>query len=254
MRALSSLLVVVLAACASGGVPSPSGTPQLDGSWQLSFGSMDGERLRTLPDHPVTLTIEGSEIGGTSACNSYGGRLALVDGRVDIVELGVTAMGCAEDVMAVEADYVASLDRVSAIRREGDELVLAGPQLELRFQALPPAPTADLVDSIWVLETLFAGDVASSVQGERATLELRSDGTFSGSTGCRTFDGRWLEQGNQIIAPEMGMNDAECPAALFEQDSHVVSVIGDGFAPTIEGDLLTLLDPGGVGLVYRLSR
>jgi hypothetical protein len=30
-----------------------------------------------------------------------------------------------------------------------------------------------------------------------------------------------------------------------------VSVIGDGFIPTIEGDLLTLMDPGGIGLVYR---
>jgi hypothetical protein len=47
------------------------------------------------------------------------------------------------------------------------------------------------------------------------------------------------------------MGEAECPAALSEQDSHVVSVIGDGFVPSIEGDLLTLLDPGGVGLVYR---
>ena len=35
------------------------------------------------------------------------------------------------------------------------------------------------------------------------------------------------------------------------QDTHVVSVIGDGFVPTIDGDLLTLTDPGGVGLVYR---
>lgn len=48
----------------------------------------------------------------------------------------------------------------------------------------------------------------------------------------------------------MGMNEVECPAALGQQDSHVVSVIGDGFVPTIEGDLLTLIDPGGVGLVY----
>jgi hypothetical protein len=28
-------------------------------------------------------------------------------------------------------------------------------------------------------------------------------------------------------------------------------VIGDGFFPTIEGQLLTLTDPGGIGLVYR---
>ena len=49
------------------------------------------------------------------------------------------------------------------------------------------------------------------------------------------------------------MGEIDCPAGLQQQDSHVVSVIGDGFVPSIEGDLLTLMDPGGVGLVYRAS-
>ncbi len=47
------------------------------------------------------------------------------------------------------------------------------------------------------------------------------------------------------------MDDTTCPAELSDQDDHVVSVIGDGFIPTIDGDLLTLMDPGGIGLVYR---
>ena len=28
----------------------------------------------------------------------------------------------------------------------------------------------------------------------------------------------------------------------------------DGFVPSVEGDLLTLVDPGGVGLVYRAEK
>jgi hypothetical protein len=47
------------------------------------------------------------------------------------------------------------------------------------------------------------------------------------------------------------MDETECPADLIDQDSHVVSVIGDGFIPSVEGELLTLMDPGGIGLVYR---
>ena len=104
---------------------------------------------------------------------------------------------------------------------------------------------------MWVLETLFVSDVATPALGEPATLELRSDGTFSGSTGCRSFSGDWLERGEQIVAPSFGMDGAECPADLSQQDGHVVSVIGDGFVPSVVGDLLTLTDPGGVGLVYR---
>jgi heat shock protein HslJ len=163
----------------------------------------------------------------------------------------MTAMGCEEPVMAAEAAYTAALTAVESIGGEGGELVLSGPNVELRFSALAPPPTAEVVDTVWVLETLFVGDVASSPLGEPATLELRADGTFSGSTGCRSFSGEWLEQSEQIVAPSWGMDGTECPADLTQQDGHVVSVIGDGFVPSVVGDLLTLTDPGGVGLVYR---
>ena len=142
---------------------------------------------------------------------------------------------------------------VTAIRSDGEQLVLEGPGIELRFDALPEPPTADLVDTIWILDTLFVGDVATAPMGEPATLELRSDGTFSGSTGCRPFDGQWTEAGEQLMATTFAMGDVACPAELAGQDSHVVSVIGDGFVPSIEGELLTLLEPGGVGIVYRAS-
>jgi heat shock protein HslJ len=160
------------------------------------------------------------------------------------------ACGPAE-VMALEQVYLAALGRVRAVEVIGGQLAFGGEAVDLRFDPLPEPPVTDLVDVVWVLETMFVGDVASPPAGDPATLELRSDGTFSGSTGCRTFTGRWSEFGAQIQAPDFRMGETECPAELAQQDSHVVSVLGDGFVPSIEGDLLTLLDPGGVGLVYR---
>ena len=153
--------------------------------------------------------------------------------------------------MAAEAAYMAALVRVREIVRDGDELVARGDGVDLRFTGLAPPPTADLVGTRWVLETVLVGDVAASPMGEPATLELNEDGTFTGSTGCRRFSGEWVEQGDQIQAPSWAMDDTTCPAELSDQDDHVVSVIGDGFIPTIDGDLLTLMDPGGIGLVYR---
>lgn len=246
-------VAVLLAGCGSLGAPSPDASDEAfdpQGSWQLTSSSVDGGEVPLVEDHPVTVTIEGSEIGGTAACNHYGGRLSVSAGRLQIQELAMTAMGCEEPLMAAESAYVAALQAVETIGGDGEQLVLSGPGVELRFDRLPEPPTAELVDTPWVLDTMFVGDVASSPMGEPATLELRSDGTFSGSTGCRTFRGNWLEQGEQIIAPSFGM-EGECPEQLSQQDSHVVSVIGDGFVPTVEGDLLTLTDPGGVGLVYR---
>jgi heat shock protein HslJ len=252
-RAAALVAAMILAGCGSPGTtPSPAGDsfdPQ--GSWELTSGTAKDQRIPILDDHPITLTIEGSEIGGTSACNSYGGRLTVSGGQLEISELGMTAMGCEAPAMAAESAYVAALGAVRSIAGGDELLVLRGPGVELRFERLPQPRTAELVDTAWVLDTVFVGDVASSPMGDRATLELSSDGTFTGSTGCRAFSGEWIEAGEQIVAPMLEMDPTECPADLRRQDDQVVSVIGDGFVPSIEGNLLTLTDPGGIGLVYR---
>ncbi len=256
MRHATLAIALLLTACGSAGTaptapPSATGAGELDldGTWQLTAGT----DVPIVDDYPITLTFTGSEVGGTSACNEYGGRVARAGGTFSIGELGGTDMACKGDVMAAEAAYLAALREVAAIAREGEELVLSGPDAELRFSRLAEPPTAELVEHLWVLETLVVGDVATPAMGERATLELSTDGTFTGSTGCRTFEGQWLERGNQILATSMAMNEEACPPELQQQDGHVVSVVGDGFVPTIEGGLLTLTDPGSIGLVYRVA-
>lgn len=247
-------LAGLLAACGAGqAAPSvPAASPgDVVGTWVLTGGTIDGDNAPVLADHRITMTITGSTIGGTAACNSYGGEITMGADGLHLDNLGQTDMACEDPAMAAEAAYMAALVRVREIVRDGHELVARGDGVELRFAALPPPPTADLVGTTWVLDTMLVGDVAASPMGEPATLELSEDGTFTGSTGCRTFSGDWVEQGDQIQAPSWGMDQTTCPPELSAQDDHVVSVIGDGFIPTIEGDLLTLMDPGGIGLVYR---
>ena len=254
MHFVAALLLALLLAACAGDVADPSGSPATDieGSWQLTAGRVDNEAVPIVESHPITLTIEGSRFGGRAACNEYGARIIATGDGIRLEELAWTAMACVPDeVMASESAYVAALEAVRGIMRDGDALVLRGPALELRYERLPDPPTAELTDVAWNLETIFVGDIAAEPMGEPATLMLRSDGVIEGSTGCRTFTGQWIERGEQIHATTLAMDDRACPRQLTEQDSHVVQVIGDGFVPTIEGDLLTLSDPGGVGLVYR---
>ena len=259
MPLLAVLLVAsLLAGCGGGGVaptaplsPSPSAGGDPVGSWQLVEREGPGGPIVLVDDFPITLTISGSTITGR-ACNSYGASIVPVGEGIELRDLGMTAMACVNDgVMDAEAAYTAALQGVRDIGTEGEELVLTGPGIALRFVRLPDAPTAELVDTSWTLESLFVGDVAAAPLGAPATLLIRADGTFAGSTGCRAFDGTWVEQGGQLMATSMAMDGSECPPALTDQDSQVVSVIGDGFVPTVEGQLLTLTDPGGIGLVYR---
>lgn len=245
--------IVVFAACDSG-APGPSGAGPVDvtGSWQMSSGTVDGGPFPIVADAPITLTIKGTEIGGRSACNHYGGELVVEDGRPRFALTNMTAMGCPEPIMSAEAAFSAALPRVVGATREGDHLTLVGPGVELVFDRLAPVPLAVLVGTDWVLDSMVKGDVASSVAGDPATLRLDAGGTFKGSTGCRTFTGRWVEANGGITPTDLGMDGTECPPALAAQDGHVVGVL-DGFRATIDGGTLTLTGHGGDSLIYRAA-
>ena len=187
MRFPLASFVAVLTACGSPAVsttPSASTDADATGAWQLASATVDGRALELLDDHPITAVIDASTIGGRSACNEYGGRIEIAGDGIGIGQLGGTDMACApEQVMALEAAYLAALGRVRAIEVIGGQLALRGEAVDLRFEPLPEPPVADLVDTTWVLETMFVGDVASPPGGDPATLQLRADGTFRGSTG-----------------------------------------------------------------------
>jgi heat shock protein HslJ len=239
---------IVLAAC--GDADPVAAGEDVDGVWELVEGRGPDGPLPLVDGHPVTLNIEGSQLGG-NACNHYGATLTRDGNSVRIGELEATAMACEPAVMEVESAYFSALGDVDRVARDGDTLTLSGPSAELRFAPVPPVPTADLVGTTWTLETLIQGETASSVAGETAMLLLAADGSLTGSTGCREFTGAYTETGGEIVVTEMTMGEQDCPDDLRAQDSHVVEVIGDGFRVAVDGNTLTLSSRGELGLVYR---
>ena len=249
-------LFAALTGCSSAGAskepPGADGVVDASGAWQMSSGVVDGVGFRIIPDAPITMTVKGSEVGGRSACNHYGAAMVVEDGGLRLRVTSMTQMACPEPAMSTETAFVAAVERVTGATRDGDRLTLAGPGVELTFDRLPPVPFAALIGTDWALESLISGDAVSSVAGEPATLRLEADGTFNGSTGCRTFKGRWVEANGGITPTDLAM-DGECPPELASQDGHVVGVL-EGFRVSIDGDVLTLTGDGGEGLTYRAVR
>lgn len=105
----------------------------LTGNWQLVSGSVDGQSIPLIDASPVTLNVTGNEIGGTSACNSYGGQVTLDGPSIEIGDLVSTLMMCPPEVMDVEIPYTAALPEVATVAFDGDQLVMAGTGIELRF-------------------------------------------------------------------------------------------------------------------------
>jgi len=255
IAALVALLVV--AACGgTTGTTAPSAPPaalEPDGPWQLVEGTVGGQPLALIEDARVTLNVEGSNVSGQAACNQYFGELAFEAGQVSTAGFGQTEMACAEPVMALEAAYLSALAKIESAHMDGPVMVLTAPGVELRFERLQPPPTANIVGTLWQLESLVDGDAVSSVSGPPATLMLQADGSLRGSTGCRTLTGHYMERGDEIWANEFGA-DGECPpGAARAQDNHIVGVLGDGFRAAVDGQQLILGKDDGTGLIYRAA-
>jgi len=257
-RIWAAAAVMALAAAAGCGTGSATEVPAAPtGSWRLASGTVDGGRIETFATHRITLVLEGERVGGSAACNSYGGPVGIDGDQFEARDLAVTEMACEPPVMAAEAAYLDALGRVDTIRREDGRLVLAGPSIELRFDPLAPVPTSQLLDTPWELDTVIRGDVASSVPGPAATLRIGSDGSLAGETGCRSFRGRYVLRGDEIHVTELAVDGAAtagvCTDEGVEQDRVVLEVLGDGFRAQVEGDRLTLTSAGPDALVYRAA-
>jgi heat shock protein HslJ len=240
--------VVVLTACAD---PDGQRADPTAIAWKLVSGSVDGTEIPVVDGHPITLSFTDDSAGGTAACNTYAGSFAISGGDITFSDLGSTEMACIpETVMESETVYLEALPRVDDFSMTEDELTLSGEGVELTYAALPPVPTSELTGTVWVLDTVVQGDSVTSVTGERATLELFTDGSMLGSTGCRTLAGNYTVSGAELVMMEMSAH-GECPAELEEQDNHVVTVLGDGFRVAIEGETLCVTAAGGRGLSYR---
>ena len=248
MRAL--ILTLLLAGCS---LLTNGATASLDGDWRLQAGTNQGQPVPLVAGSPINLKIDGTQAGGTAACNHYGGKIHVSASNVSFSELAQTEMACIDDrIMASEAAYMTALQKVTTADRSGNAMVLSGPEVELRFALIPLVANADLVGTTWVLDSLISGDAVSSTVGERATLRFNADGTFSASTGCRDVTGRYTVEGNQVQATLDPYDTFACGNGLGDQDIHVLKVLSNGFSAAIQGQSLTLTAEDK-GLGYRAA-
>jgi heat shock protein HslJ len=233
----------------------------IDGGWVLRSGSLDGEQIELVDGRDVTLNLDGDQIGGTAACNGYGGTVAVGDesesgGSFVVGELSWTEMGCETAVMDLEQRFLRALGEVDSYEL-ADTLTLTrtGVGTSLMFERVEPVDDAELVGTTWVLDTLITGDSASNSVGmDAAFLEFSDDGSLAGSTGCRRLEGEWSLDGATIRIPVLSAIDdptaGVCSPDSDALDGDIVAVIESGMTAAIEGNRLTLTAPGGDGLSF----
>lgn len=245
------LLAVALMLAACTGKPG-GGAPADDvvGEWELVSGTASGTPLPQPAGATATLTFDGAQAGGHSFCNHYSTGYTRSGDTVRFEGLGGTDMGCEPAVMDAESQFLNALGAVDTVAVRGEELLLNGADVELRFRPVPEVATSDLVGTEWVLDTLLDGEVASSTSG-RSVLRLDADGSFTGTTACHILSGRWQPTGSEVRFPEFAAQETDCLEEFGIQDAHELAVLGDGFQLAIAVNRLTALDADGRGLIYR---
>lgn len=251
MKTVSAIaLALLVAACGSGVSESQPSDPGVIGQWELIEGTVDGAPFPVVEGFRITMNVESDgTLGGTSACNGYGGSY-VADGEDLIVgEISSTAMGCTPEVMESEQAFMSFLRTPLEYEQTDDELVLRSDGDDLRFDRVTPVPTEELIGTEWLLTSLVEGETVSTPEGGPATLLLTENGSIRGSTGCRGLEGEYVVHADQVLFTTFSAL-GECPPALTDQDGFVVTVLGDGFTVDIDGDRLTVTSSGNEALVY----
>lgn len=161
------MVLIVLAVLAAACAESPAGTdadegedrgddsaagdggedmPSIGGDWYLVEAEGAGTDGLPLADRDVTITVEASELAGDAGCNTYSAEYTLDGDRITVGEVVSTDMACEPaEVMDAEQAYLDALEQVERATLEGDELVLTGGGVALRFAVLqvPAAPEVD---------------------------------------------------------------------------------------------------------------
>lgn len=248
-RILTTVVVLAVMVAACGEEALPSASPFGEKTWRLTSGAVDGTPLALVDGHPVTLTAADGSVGGTAACNHYGGTLTESGTRSTITDISVTEMYCGvPGVMELEAAYLAALQRIDTAFNNADDLVLTGEGAELRFSEVPPEPPAALIGTNWRLESLVDGDSVSSVAAP-AFIVFEEDGHVGGSNGCNLFGGTYTatEGFRDLFQTLIG-----CMGDVAAQETFFMSVLGDQATLGIDGATLTITT-GDRSLVFRAS-
>lgn len=248
-RVITPVLLLSLLVAACGGDRDAGGEPVEITTWQLTSGTVDGVALVLVAGYPVTFRVEDDQVGGTAACNQYGGRVILDGNTVSFPEgFFQTEMACGDPgVMELEAAFLGALSRVTGSAAGGGELRLSGDGVDLRFSAVEPEPDAALIGTLWNLDTLIEGDAASTVASP-ATLHIDDQGKVTGSTGCNSMSGTY--QAATGFSP-LATTKIACEPSVMDQESLVLAVLAGDPILTIEGSTMTVTASDGSALLYR---
>lgn len=248
VRALPlALVLALLASCTrtGGGAADLGPRDPLDGRSFVSVRVLEAGRERPLvPGTRIDLAFADGRLTARAGCNILGARYRLEQGRLRLVgSVSTTEMGCDPDRHEQDAWLGGLLGSSPRVQVGATRLTLTAGATEIRLlDRSVVEPDLPLEGTLWTLDTVVRGGVASSVPvGLRATLRISGD-RIGGFNGCNEWGGRLVSAAGGVLrVRDVAQTLIGCDgaAAALERDVNAVVTAGR-IAYGIDGPTLIL--------------
>jgi heat shock protein HslJ len=241
----TTFLVTTAVACGEdeGSSPDPSSLQGIP--WVLASGvSVEGWE-----EAAPSATFEGGTVAGSTGCNRFTASYTADGDALEIGQVAATRRACPPPADAVEREYLAALERVTAWRSQKGALVLLDDDETevLRFLAATPVGS-------WKATAFLHGNAVSSpIAGTELTATFGEDGTLSGSGGCNTYRATYTANRGRIEIGEPAATKKACasPEGIMEQEAAYLAALPTAASYSVEGRSLQLLtDTGTIVATY----
>lgn len=139
---------------------------------------------------------------------------------------------------------------------DGDELVLAAGEVEIRLVGTAGAALGDVLGRTWTLTGIIDADSISSVPTtlERTpTLAVDADGVASVDTGCNTGSTEVVVAGRALTFSPVALTRMACPGDAGAVERSITAVLDGTTEATWDGRILRVMNRTN-GLEFTVER
>jgi heat shock protein HslJ len=241
---------------ASSSPVAPAVEAQPAGTWLVTAYDAWGDGLAApLPGSTLTVSLlsEG-RLEGETGCGTYVGGYT-VDGegiRLGVISKGSDPCGGRRTDEAFDFTQALALATTWAASPAGLELSDGAGLIRV---VLERASSAGLVGDWTVLRYARpGGDLGAVVEGTEVTISFGEDGQVRGSTGCRTFGGRYTMEVDRVVIAPIVIVGLPCEGDARRLDRRIRALLDAAVLWQRSGATLTLSDGAGSVLVEASPR
>lgn len=232
--------LVVLPACGSG--PGGKQDPKdLEGTEWLLTDAM--ESTTELDGVGITIAFDGSQMGGFSGVNTYGGSYtADEDGNLKFGEIASTLMAGPGPAMAAETAYMAILQKCDGFEvRNGTLTLTEDTNDRLVFEAQEPV---ELSGTSWIVTGYNngAGAVQSVALDSELTIQFAEDGAVEGNAGINAYSGDYTVEGAAIKIGPLTTTRMGGSEELMNQEASFLMAMEKCATWSVSGEKLEMRD------------